>query len=618
MADSQPTLSDSLYNDAIKLKNDTARIDYLINTIWKYRKLDREVSFELLSKLDDYHDTTNIEYKVDTKFYYYGILYKNIGQYDQSEVYLNRYYEIQKEKGDIRRMGIALQAKCNMYFEQGLYDKSMEAGKKAIETLEQLENKKVVIPSYSRLGGILMELGRYNDAMDYHQIAYDKANEAKDTFYLGNVMNDIGILYEKKGNLDSTLFYYNKYRELSEATGDKGRLVYAYYNLGTVYEKMGQIEKAKASTQRSLDLAKEVKDPVMVIYATIGLGSEEIQSGKINKGIQLLEPLLDLSLTLEQEMTISEILYNAHKEKGNTNKALTFLEKFKATSDSTLNQDIARQVNELEMVFETDKKNQEIERLSLEDQIKSARLSFQRRWIGGLITGLVILGLLFYRLYQQKKQINQQKTQLSKALEEKELLLKEIHHRVKNNLQLISSLLSMQSRSIDDNIARQAIDEGQSRVRSMALIHQDLYNKENLTAVNSKEYLTKLTQELVNTFSGENKIDISLDVDDMLIDVSTIVPVGLIINELITNSMKYAFTDRSAGKISVSLTEEESRLVLNVNDNGIGYDPSKKRSGSFGHTLIKALTRQLEGVIQIDTTNGTKVQISFEKYKVAA
>ncbi|NNF36772.1 MAG: tetratricopeptide repeat protein, partial [Saprospiraceae bacterium] len=211
----QSTLSDSLYNQAIILENDTARIDYLINAIWNYKSLDRDVSFDLLSRLDDFHESSKVDYKVDTKYYYYGILYKNVGQYDKSEEYLDRYYEVQKEKGDIRRMGIAAQAKCNMFFEQGLYDKSMEAGKKAIEILEQLDNKKVVIPSYSRVGGILMEMGRYKDAMEYHQIALDKALAAKDTFFLGNVMNDIGILYEKKGDLDSTLFYYNKYRELS-------------------------------------------------------------------------------------------------------------------------------------------------------------------------------------------------------------------------------------------------------------------------------------------------------------------------------------------------------------------------------------------------------------------
>lgn len=615
---SQSTLSDSLYNQAIMLKSDTARIDFLINAIWKYKSLDRDVSFDLLSKLDDFHATSKVDYKVDTKYYYYGILYKNIGQYDKSEEYLDRYYEVQKDKGDIRRMGIAVQAKCNMFFEQGLYDKSMEAGKEAIEILEQLDNKKVVIPSYSRVGGILMELGRYNDAMEYHQIALDKALEAKDTFFLGNVMNDIGVLYEKKGDLDSTLYYYNKYRELSEAKGDKGRLVYAYYNLGTVYEKMGQINNAKASTQKSLKLAKEVNDPVMEVYATIGLGSEEIQSGNLNRGILLLEPLLDKNLTLEQEMSISEILYSAYKDAGRSNKALSHLEKFKATSDSILNQDIARQVSELEMAFETNKKNQEIERLSLEDQIKSARLSYQRMWIGGLVAGLLLLGILLYRLFRQKQQINQQKEQLSKALNEKELLLKEIHHRVKNNLQLISSLLSLQSRSIEDDVARQAIDEGKSRVRSMALIHQDLYNKENLTAVNAQEYLSKLTQELVHTFGGSNNIDIELNVEKMLIDVSTIVPVGLIINELITNSMKYAFQDQTSGKISVSLAESNSQLVLNVKDNGIGYDPSKKRSGSFGHTLIKALTKQLKGNMKIETSDGTEVEIVFEKYKVAA
>jgi two-component sensor histidine kinase len=615
---SQSLVSDSLYNHALTLEKDSARIDYLINSIWKYRSLDRDVSFDLLGKLDEFQESTKSDYKKDTKFYYYGILYKNVGQYDKSEEYLDRYYEVQKEKGDIRRMGIAVQAKCNMFFEQGLYDKSMEAGKQAIEILEQLDNKKVVIPSYSRVGGILMELGRYDDAMEYHQLALRKALAAQDTFYLGNVMNDIGILFEKKGNLDSTLFYYNKYRELSAAMGNKDRLVYAYYNLGTVYEKMGELNKAKVSTQKSLDLAREVNDPVMEIYARLGLGSQEIQSGSISKGIKLIEPLQEEQLTLEQQMSIAEILYKAYKDMGRNDDALSHHEKFKLVSDSILNQDITRQVSELEMAFETNKKNQEIERLSLEDQIKSSRLSSQKKWIGGLIFGLATLAFLLYRLFRQKQQINEQNERIIKTLDEKELLLKEIHHRVKNNLQLISSLLSLQSRSIEDDVARQAIDEGQARVRSMALIHQDLYNKDNLTAVNTREYLSKLTQELAYTFGVSSNIEIQLNVDDMLIDVSTIVPVGLIINELVTNSMKYAFPDQSSGKITISLSESDQKLNLMVKDNGIGYNPDSKRTGSFGLTLIKALTKQLDGDMEMKFDPGTEINITFKKYKVAA
>lgn len=614
----QSPVSDSLYNHALSLEKDSARIDYLINSIWKYKSLNRDVSFDLLSKLDEFQDSTGIDYKKDTKFYYYGILYKSIGQYDKSEAYLDRYFEFQKEIGDIRRMGIAVQAKCNMFFEQGLYDKSMEAGKEAIEILEQLDNKKVVIPSYSRVGGILMELGRFDDAMEYHQLALRKSLEAQDTFYLGNVMNDIGILFEKKGDLDSTLYYYSKYRELSDAMGDQGRLVYAHYNLGTVYEKMGDLTRAKASTQKSLDLAREVNDPVMEIYARLGLGSQEIQSGSIMKGIKLIEPLQEEQLTLEQQMSIAEILYKAYKDLGRNADALSHLEKFKLVSDSILNQDISRQVSELEMAFETNKKNQEIDRLSLEDQIKSARLSSQRKWIGGLILGLAILSFLLYRLFRQKQQINEQNEQISKTLGEKELLLKEIHHRVKNNLQLISSLLSLQSRSIEDDVARQAIDEGQARVRSMALIHQDLYNKDNLTAVNTREYLSKLTQELAYTFGVSSNIEIQLDVDDMLIDVSTIVPIGLIINELVTNSMKYAFPDQSSGKITIALSESDHKLNLMVKDNGIGYNPDNKRTGSFGLTLIKALTKQLDGDMEIKFDPGTEINITFKKYKVAA
>jgi len=229
--------------------------------------------------------------------------------------------------------------------------------------------------------------------------------------------------------------------------------------------------------------------------------------------------------------------------------------------------------------------------------------------------GLLLLGLGLFTVYQLKRrnaQIANQNNVISKSLSEKDMLLREIHHRVKNNLQLVSSLLTLQGRSINDHAALEAINEGKSRVRSMALIHQDLYNKENLKEINVKNYIEKLLTELFSTYNIDSeKIKLKMNIQNLEIDVDTLVPLGLIMNELITNSLKYAFPATNEGYLYVSLTQKENQLHLVVEDNGVGYDPFAIDRNSFGSTLINTLTEQLEGEMNIYNENGTRVEISI-------
>ena len=261
--------------------------------------------------------------------------------------------------------------------------------------------------------------------------------------------------------------------------------------------------------------------------------------------------------------------------------------------------------------FETDKEKALLQQAHENDQkIMSERLDKFK--LAGLL-GFFIIAIGGFALWLLKKKNNRIATQnqvISKALSEKDILLREIHHRVKNNLQLVSSLLTLQGESVDDATVQQAINEGKSRVRSMALIHQDLYNKENLTDIGVKKYLEKLTTELFYTYKiDKNRIHLHLDIEDIDLDVDTLVPLGLIINELITNCLKYAFPDERNGILEVQLAHVKNQLVLKVKDNGVGYNSDSISGSSFGSTLITALTEQLEGELKIQSGEGTAVYI---------
>ncbi|MDO8870684.1 MAG: PAS domain S-box protein [Methanobacteriaceae archaeon] len=210
--------------------------------------------------------------------------------------------------------------------------------------------------------------------------------------------------------------------------------------------------------------------------------------------------------------------------------------------------------------------------------------------------------------------------QIIKSLEEKDVLLKEIHHRVKNNLQIISSLLNLQSYHIKDPKDLEIFKESQIRVKSMALIHEQLYQSENLASINFAEYIKNITSQLFNSYSSPaSNITLNLDLQDVNLEIETAIPCGLIINELVSNSLKHAFKNRNKGKISISLNQDSENVVLSISDDGVGFDLEKMNiSDSLGLKLVKTLVKQLDGSLEIKSNEGSSFLISFNEavYKV--
>ncbi len=207
-------------------------------------------------------------------------------------------------------------------------------------------------------------------------------------------------------------------------------------------------------------------------------------------------------------------------------------------------------------------------------------------------------------------------TQIEASLHEKEYLLKEIHHRVKNNLQVISSLLSMQSRKATDPKEKETLTESQNRVKSIALVHEGLYQSKSLDKIDYGEYLRKLVTHLFESFSIDPaRIKRTISAKDVYVNIDQAVPCSLILNEMLTNSFKYAFPEGRSGEITILFTLEGTNYTLDYRDNGVGIPEGTRleRSGSLGMQLITGLTRQLDGNITIDTTSGVHYTIIFPK-----
>lgn len=202
--------------------------------------------------------------------------------------------------------------------------------------------------------------------------------------------------------------------------------------------------------------------------------------------------------------------------------------------------------------------------------------------------------------------------QIKASLQEKEVLLREIHHRVKNNLQIISSLLHLQSKNVDGEAAQQLFAESQHRVRSMALIHEHLYQSDDLAQVDFEAYLDRLTEHLIRSY-GARGVSLELDADGAPISVDRAIPCGLIVNELVTNALKHAFPEEAPGTISVRFAMESNRAELVVADDGTGLanDADLEQTGSLGLKLVRGLVQQLSGTLAIEHTPGLRFVITF-------
>lgn len=208
-----------------------------------------------------------------------------------------------------------------------------------------------------------------------------------------------------------------------------------------------------------------------------------------------------------------------------------------------------------------------------------------------------------------------QELQLNNTLKEKDTLLKEVYHRVKNNLQVIQSLLNMESRTLAEESAKVALTDIATRVSAMALVHEKLYQSGNLSSLSLQEYVRDLVRQL--QYAGTidaRRISVNMTIDDVKMGIDTAIPLGLLINELVSNCLKHAFPDQRRGQINISISDAADRMVMLISDDGVGlpsgFDPDK--AASMGLKLTKSLARQLKGTVAIRSEGGTHVQVDMQ------
>ncbi|MET0635153.1 MAG: sensor histidine kinase [Chitinophagaceae bacterium] len=311
---------------------------------------------------------------------------------------------------------------------------------------------------------------------------------------------------------------------------------------------------------------------------------------------------------------------------GNYISAIQSYENYTALKDSIFNAKRSNQLLQLQVKYDMEKKetdiktrDQQIQSLTQNDLLRQANLKqahLIRNITIALLGILLIVGALLYNQYIHKqrsnKLISEKNTQLQHLLSEKEWLLKEVHHRVKNNLHTVVCLLESQAAYLE-NDARRANEVSQQRIHAMSLIHQKIYQSDDIKTLDMAEYLPELVNYLDDSFGNTRQIHFEVDVDPLNLDISQAIPVALIINEAVTNSIKYAFPGQRDGTISISMHRVADQITLVIADDGIGIDSSliKISPETLGLQLIKGLSQEINASVNFDNNYGTRITVNF-------
>lgn len=596
------------------------------------------------SRFEYYYELTNAQLKVDSTSFYNS---------------LDTLKQLADQLTDSVYQGRCLFLEASFFRKQGQINLQRKNLEQALHYFETIQADYYIAITYYAMARTWLPEGNYEEAFLQYQSALEIFRKIGNRVQEANSLNALGVVQRRAGNLDEAVNYLQQAAVLSRALGqkegeatallnqaiihkqrkeyalaeplyqrglelaagpppDEGLAAYIHNNLGALYSDQNRHEQALVSTEKAYDFFAAQGNQREQAAAMLGIGFNLSALKRYSIAVEKLRFALELS---EKELFIRKDVHDALSQSfaamGLIDSALHHLKLSGQLERELADEKRLQALAEVEARYQNQEKQAQIDELAAEDLRKQAAIKRQNTSL--IIGGIALLSLLLLlrSVMKQRTQISTQNKLIQKNLEEKELLMKEIHHRVKNNLQMVSSLLSLQSKHLTESAAVDALQLGKSRVRSMAMIHHQLYTGDEVsTLVDAQHYLEKLCKELISTYRPENTdITLDLDIAPIQLDIDTLVPLGLLVNEAITNAVKYAFTDRKEGLLQVVLQQKNDLIELRIKDDGPGLSIVKdQKNQRFGSLLMHTLAEQLNGELKrTSDKTGTHIALHFPK-----
>lgn len=503
---------------------------------------------------------------------------------------------------------------------------------KALEVYLEAKEMHLLVPEirthglsgiYANITSIYLRMGNLSQAEFYSEKSIRMADSLKMYYRSANNRARLANILNRKGNYNEAITITKEI--LKFHTGKKRwlRVHQNHQDLGSYYHQIKKHETAIKHLDSAIEIGTKHDLEKRNLYPFIYMGESQLAIGNLEESETYLQKALKYSAN-ETNWNFYSRIHKTYslleKQRGNFKEAYYQKRKQLVLIDSLAISEQRAKTNELEASLSYDSRKASIKSLVNKYKEGSETLSTNRKQLWLVLLGLGILLILLYSLRRLLKKNRKQKISIENSVSEKDTLLREIHHRVKNNLQVISSLLNLQSRQTTDSAALEALNEGKNRVKSMALIHQNLYQQDRMVAVETGDYIERLVRSLLSSYKiGEQEVKIETDIDPLRLDVDMIIPLGLILNELISNSLKYAFPNDRKGNILVQLKDDNNNLKVLVKDDGIGIpkDLNLDTHPSLGMRLIRSFGKKLNADLTIKSQEGTSVFISIPKKKRA-
>ena len=631
---------------------------------------------EAWSELASYYGIYNSEEEIKQKrncLEQALILFKAAGNKERQADMLKDLGDLDQVLGDAVLSMKELNEALNIYLSighrelQGIYDlmgfvcgskgdlpDAVKYGLLAVKTAEAVRDTSIQLCTiYNRLGMAYAYWLKYDQGLPYSKKAMSIAIRYRDRLATRAAVEIACRLQSALGKEAESLESIRKAESIFQKPLEPFDSIEFNVCYLITYVDAKKYDKAKTYAEQLESARKKITGPMLPLSCYYYLVKYYFGIHQYERAKKVMSQFFSVLIPMHEKRVLAKAYkLNAQLDsaRGNFKAALLSFELYQNTNDSMLNEATTFQFAQMEVEHQTEKKDNDIKLLEQQEEIQKTRLR-QTRTTNNIVTGsIIVLALLLALLYNRyrikqrsnkqlevkQQEINEKNTALENLLQdkdeliadkdvlltEKEWLVKEIHHRVKNNLQMVISLLNAQSEFLNNPSALNAIRESRERMQAIAIIHQKLYQVDNTTEVNMRSYINELVDNIKNSFDDSGRINFQVDVADIGLDISQSVPLGLILNEAITNAVKYAYPGNEKGiiRISLKLTGPD-QLQLKVADNGKGLPANvdTANSNSLGLQLIKLFSEQLDGDLYFINANGLEIILNFKttEYKNA-
>lgn len=545
----------------------------------------------------------------------YGITVNNIGTifFEKSELdSALRYYTIANEifrlNKDSLRYAQGLVNIGMIYKNLGKYDDAFRMALTGGKVLEKLNSTQDISDAYTTLGNILILMKNYQEALFYHQKALELRESIKDSVGIAGSINNIGNVYRSNQKYIKALDYYRHALAIKERIGRKKAIATTIHNIGQVCVDLKQYSDAEVYFLKALSIREKVDDLAGLLETSLALSDLYLKTNALIKAKEYAAKVSDLLLSsghTKQRLDQAISLVNLYRQTGQYKLASEYANVALVLKDSIFYQNMAASIAGMNAEFHLEQKEKLIQYNQYVQLLQWKQIHSQRLFISILAACVLLLVSLAVVLYYSARYRKQ-------AKERVELLHAELNHRVKNNLQLITDMVSLQLHATKDEGQQIAVQASLDRLQAMNVIHQLLYQGKHSGLINMKELLAELIHNIQTAHQVMSGYKITTICKDVYLDIDKAIPLGLIINELLTNLFKH--TDADTAEVLIDLSRKNNTTTLTVSDDCSYWniEEAKTMNRGLGFILVGAFVEQLHGTWKtINDTKGTTHIVEF-------